>query len=88
MPLLQASILILVAIGGTAVVFTRNPVHQAIVVSFYGLLLAVLFMLYMAPDVAIAQIVVGEVALPLMILLALSKTHKSRPEEPHDEQTH
>ena len=36
--------LILVALGGTAVVLTRDPVRQAIVLSFYGLLLTLLFL--------------------------------------------
>ncbi len=71
--LLQALVLILVAAGGTAVVFTRDPLRQAVVVSFYGGLLAIMFFLFQAPDVALSQIVVGGVAEPLMILLAISK---------------
>ena len=54
-------------------VLTRNPVNQAIVASFYGLVLGVMFLVYQAPDVALSQITVGAVALPLMILLALAK---------------
>ncbi len=71
--LLQALVLVFVAVAGTAVVFTRDPLLQALVVSFYGLLLALMFFLFKAPDVALSQIVVGAVAQPLMILLALSK---------------
>jgi energy-converting hydrogenase B subunit D len=70
---LQALALVLVAIGGGAVVFTRNPARQAVVASLFGVLLAILFFLFEAPDVALSQITVGTVALPLMILLALSK---------------
>jgi uncharacterized MnhB-related membrane protein len=73
MLLMQATILIFVAIAGTGVVLTRDPASQGVVVSFYGLLLAVMFFLYQAPDVSLSQIVVGAVALPLMILLALAK---------------
>ncbi len=73
---LQAIILLLVALGGAAVVFTRDPLNQAIVVSFYGFLLALLFFLFQAPDVALSQICVGAVALPLMILLALAKIRR------------
>ncbi len=73
---LQFLILGLVALGGTAVVFTRDPLNQAIVVSFYGLLLAVMFFLFQAPDVALSQITVGALALPLMILLALAKIRR------------
>ena len=73
MTALQAVALVLVAIGGGAVVFTREPPRQAVVASLFGVLLAVLFFLFQAPDVALSQITVGTVALPLMILLALSK---------------
>ncbi len=74
---LQAAMLVLVAIGGAAVVLTRDPLHQAIVVSFYGILLALMFFLFQAPDVAHSQIKVGAHALPLMILLALAKIRRT-----------
>lgn len=70
---LQAMILALVACGGLGVVLTREPLRQTIVVGLYGLLLALLFFVFQAPDVALSAIVVGTVALPLMILLALAK---------------
>lgn len=73
MTLLQAVILVMVAAGGTAVVVTRDPLHQAIMVSFYGLLLGIFFVVLQAPDVGLSEIVVGAVALPLMIVLALTK---------------
>ena len=59
--------------GRTTVVLTRDPLNQAIVASFYGLVLGIMFFVYQAPDVALSQITVGAVALPLMILLALAK---------------
>ncbi len=74
--ILQAGILIFVAAAGTAVVFNREPLSQAMVVSFYGLLLGIMFFVFQAPDVALSQIVVGAVALPLMILLALARVKK------------
>lgn len=73
---LQALIFLFVAAAGTGVVLTRDPLSQAIVVSFYGLLLGLLFFIFQAPDVALSQIVVGAVALPLMILLALARVKK------------
>ena len=73
MTLLQAVLLGLVALAGTGVVLTREPLSQAMGASFYGLLLALLFLAFQAPDVALSAIVVGAVALPLMILLALAK---------------
>jgi energy-converting hydrogenase B subunit D len=74
--LLQSAILLFVAAGGTAVIFTRDPASQAIVVSFYGLLLGIMFFVFQAPDVGLSQIVVGALALPLMILLALARVKK------------
>ena len=70
---LQVAALALVAIVGTAVVFARDPLKQAMVVGVYGFLLAVLFFVFQAPDVALSEIVIATVALPLMILLALAK---------------
>jgi energy-converting hydrogenase B subunit D len=73
MSVLQATALLLVAAGGTLVVATRDPLRQAMVASLFGILLAVLFFVLQAPDVALSEIVVGAVALPLMILLSLAK---------------
>ena len=73
MTVLQGALLILVALGGTAVVLARDPLRQAIVASVFGLLLGLLFFAFQAPDVALSQIVVGSVALPSMIVLTLAK---------------
>jgi uncharacterized MnhB-related membrane protein len=72
----QAVALIVVALGGTAVVMTRDPPRQALTSSVFGLSLATLFFLFEAPDVALSQIVVGAVALPAMIVLALGKVRR------------
>jgi uncharacterized MnhB-related membrane protein len=77
MALLQLEILLLVVVSGTMVVFTRNPASQPIIVSLFGLILALMFMAFQAPDVALSQIVVGAVGLPLMILLALAKLRRA-----------
>lgn len=82
--LIQAMVLIFVAAGAPVVALTRNPVAQALVVSFYGLLLAILFFVFQAPDVSLSQIVIGAVAMPLMILLALTKIKKQE----HEAQEH
>jgi energy-converting hydrogenase B subunit D len=70
---LQLTILLLVGGGGTCVVAVREPLRQAIMASFFGILLAILFFVLQAPDVALSEIVVGAVALPLMVLLSLAK---------------
>jgi uncharacterized MnhB-related membrane protein len=76
MMVLQLTILLFVAVAGTGVVLTRDPVRQTITVSLYGLLLSILFFIFQAPDVALSQIVTGAVALPLMIVLALAKVRR------------
>lgn len=73
MTALQAVSLALVALGAWAVVAARDPLRQAIVASMYGLTLGVLFFAFGAPDVALSNIVIGSVALPLIILLAIAK---------------
>jgi energy-converting hydrogenase B subunit D len=77
---LQAMVLLLVAGGGLAVVLVREPLRQAIVVGIYGTTLAVLFVVFQAPDVALSLAAVGSVALPLMIVMALAKTRSRRDE--------
>jgi uncharacterized MnhB-related membrane protein len=69
----QLAALILVAITATAVVFTPGALRQALVLGIYGLALTVLFFTFQAPDVALSEIVVTTVGLPLIILLALRK---------------
>jgi energy-converting hydrogenase B subunit D len=73
MDVLQVTVLVLVAAGATAVVLTRVPVRQVIVLSVYGIALAVLFLVFQAPDVTLSELTVGAVALPVLLLLALAK---------------
>jgi energy-converting hydrogenase B subunit D len=63
----------LVGLLGLATVVTKNPLSQLIVFSLFGAALSALFLVLQAPDVALSQIVVGAVAYPLMVLLALGK---------------
>ena len=73
MAVIEITILLFVAVAGGCVVLTRDPTCQAIGISFYGILLALMFFIFRAPDVALSQITVGAVALPLMVMLALTK---------------
>jgi energy-converting hydrogenase B subunit D len=68
-----AGILLLIAISAFAVVRTQDVTEQVIALGFYGLVTALMFFYFQAPDVALSQITVGAVALPLMIMLALSR---------------
>jgi uncharacterized MnhB-related membrane protein len=76
MQALQVTVLVLVAAGATAVVLVRRPVHQVIALSVYGMLLAVLFLAFQAPDVTLSELTVGAIVLPLILLLALAKVRK------------
>ena len=73
MDALQVTILVLVAAGATGVVLVRDPVRQVIALSVYGILLAVLFLAFQAPDVTLSELTVGAVVLPLLLLLTLAK---------------
>ncbi|GDY29645.1 hydrogenase subunit MbhD domain-containing protein [Gandjariella thermophila] len=65
--------LTLVAVAGTVVVATGEPSRQAVVLSVFGLLLGLLFVVLQAPDVALSQIGVGTAVVPLMVVLAVRK---------------
>jgi uncharacterized MnhB-related membrane protein len=73
MSTLQTVCLVAVAVAGTATVLTRDPLRQTVSSGMFGLTLAVLFLAFGAPDVALSQIVVAGVAVPVMVLLALAK---------------
>jgi uncharacterized MnhB-related membrane protein len=81
MTVLQIVALAAVAAGGTATVAVRDPVRQALVSGVFGLALAVLFFTFEAPDVAMSEIVVATIAVPLMVLLALAKLHDDEEEQ-------
>src|SRR4051794_6824094 len=66
--------LLLTAGVGTAVVLTEDPVRQAVTLSVFGVVLAVLFAILQGPDVALSQLVVGTAVVPLLVLLAIRKT--------------
>jgi uncharacterized MnhB-related membrane protein len=76
MAALQITLLVLVAVGATAVVLIRAGIQQVLMLSIYGVLLAVLFLAFQAPDVTLSELVVGAVALPIILLLTLAKVRK------------
>ena len=73
MTALQTVCLLAVAVAGTATVLTRDPLRQAVTAGIFGLSLSVLFLAVGAPDVALSQLVVAGVAVPVMVLLTLAK---------------
>jgi len=76
MDALQITLLVLAAAGATAVVLIRAPVRQVLMLSTYGVLLAVLFLALQAPDVTLSELTVGAVLLPAVLLLTLAKVRK------------
>jgi energy-converting hydrogenase B subunit D len=76
MTALQLAALILVAIGGTTVVLVGEPLRQALTLGIYGLSLTLLFFTFQAPDVALSEIVVTSLGLPVIILAALRRIRR------------
>lgn len=73
---LQITVLVLVAAGATVVVRTRTRVRQVLALSVYGMLLAILFLVFQAPDVTLSELTVGAIVLPIILLLAITKVSK------------
>lgn len=74
--ILMTVMLLLTAAVATLVVATRDIFQQTMGLSLYGLCLAITFFLLQAPDVVLAQLGVGTIALPLIVLLAMSKLRR------------
>ena len=68
----------LVAFGGAAVVLVRDPNRQIFVAGVQGLFLTLLFYLLHSPDVALSQLVVGSIAIPMLVLLTLARLDEPR----------
>jgi energy-converting hydrogenase B subunit D len=70
---LQATIMVLVAVGALAVALTADLIRLVIVSSAYTLLLVILFVVLQAPDVALSMLVVGTVGYPVVLLVAIRR---------------
>ena len=77
---LQIAALAAVALLGGGVVAASDPLRQTLVLGIYGLALTMMFFVFQAPDVALSEIVVSTVGLPVMILLALRKVRQQERE--------
>jgi energy-converting hydrogenase B subunit D len=82
---LQSVALALVALGAPAVVLSRDPLKMIVVNGFYGLTLVLVFVLYGAPDVGLSMLVVGTVAYPLVVLVAIARVRARQGEEEDEE---
>ncbi|MFF3663355.1 Na(+)/H(+) antiporter subunit B [Streptomyces olivochromogenes] len=70
--------LLLVAASATAAVATRDPSRQALVLAVLGTVLAVLFTVLQAPDVALSQLAVGSALTPLLLMLSVRKVRRQQ----------
>jgi uncharacterized MnhB-related membrane protein len=73
MMILGTGLLALIAVTAFVIVRTDDVTNQLLALGFYGLLFALMFFIFQAPDVALSQISVGAIALPLMIMLAITR---------------
>jgi energy-converting hydrogenase B subunit D len=71
-------VFLMVGVSGTAVVLTRDPRRQAVMLSIYGLILTTFFLILQAPDVAFSELTIGATVLPLMLLVAVVKAERYR----------
>jgi uncharacterized MnhB-related membrane protein len=78
---LHVAALAVVAVTGTVVVLTRDPLKQLVMAGFSGVALALLFFVFGAPDVAMSQIVVSAVVVPLVGLLTLARMREHQERE-------
>jgi energy-converting hydrogenase B subunit D len=85
MMVLQIVALAGVALAGGAVVITPDPLRQAMVLGVYGMTLTMLFFVFQDPDVALSEIAVSTVGLPVMILLAIRKVREQEREDEEEE---
>jgi uncharacterized MnhB-related membrane protein len=81
MTVLQISALAAVTVAGTAVVIASDPLKQTLLLGLFGMSLAMLFFVFQAPDVALSEIVVSSVGLPVMVLLAIRKVRQQEEEQ-------
>jgi energy-converting hydrogenase B subunit D len=70
---LQIVALAAVSAGGGAVALVTDPLRETLLLGILGLALVFLFFAFQAPDVALSEIVVGTIGLPLIVLAALRK---------------
>jgi uncharacterized MnhB-related membrane protein len=75
---LQFVLFLLVGLGGTLTVLTRNLARQALILSLYGMLMSLLFIAIGSVDVAFSELAVGAAALPLMLLVSIASVAQAR----------
>lgn len=75
---LITGVLLLAALSGLLVVLSRDPKRQIFALAANGIVLAVVFFVLQAPDVALSELAVNTVTLPLLFLVTLAATAMNR----------
>lgn len=70
----QAVALTLVGVLAVGTVLVRDPLRQVVVFGMFGLALVMAFAALMAPDVAIAEVAVSAIGVPMVLLPVIYKT--------------
>lgn len=63
--------IVLAGAAALAVVLTTDLFRLAMLASFYTLTLVIFFLLLQAPDVALSELVVGTIAYPVVLVVAI-----------------
>lgn len=71
--------LVLAAAMATAVALTRRLRVQAILMSVFGLVQTLVFVVLQAPDLALAQLAVGSAAVPILFVLVINRLSARKP---------
>ena len=85
MSTLQICALAVVCVSGTAIALTPSPLRQTLLMAIFGFALTALFFAFQAPDVALSELVVAGIALPMIILAALRRLADQIPGDDNEE---
>ncbi|MFN7038448.1 MAG: DUF4040 domain-containing protein [Alphaproteobacteria bacterium] len=75
--ILQNSLLVLVLICVAAIIFSKDLLISTILLSVFSLLMALIYLMLDAPDVAITEAAVGACISTIILLIALTYTKKT-----------
>lgn len=78
MTLTEMLALLAIAICAGGVALTRDPLRQSLVFGALGVSLTMFFFILRAPDVALSELAVGTVLVPLIVLIAIVKTTRAQ----------
>ncbi len=71
-------VFLMIAACGAGVALTRDPLRQLVVFGAFGVSLTIAFFILDAPDVALSELAVGTVIVPLITLITIAKTTRTQ----------